>query len=319
MSNEIRVPTLGESVSEATIGRWHKKTGDAVRKDEPIVELETDKVTLDVPAPATGVLAETIIMEGETAAVGALLGTIAEGEASGASPETAAQAVVAAVETNESSKGGSMIEVVAPSAGESVTEADIGSLYVKVGDVVNADDALFELETDKAALEVVAPVSGKIAEILHEEGATIAPGDVVLLMEEGAAGDVPATSAPAPAAAAPAPAAKGTDMPPAPSAAKMMAENNVDAGSVAGSGKRGQVLKGDVMDAMASGTSSAAPAAAAPRGPVSADDEVREERVKMTRLRQTIARRLKDAQNTAAMLTTYNLSLIHISEPTRPY
>ena len=308
MSNEIRVPTLGESVSEATIGRWHKKTGDAVQKDEPIVELETDKVTLDVPAPATGVLAETIIMEGETVAVGALLGTIAEGEASGASPETAAQTVVAAVETNESSKGGSMIEVVAPSAGESVTEADIGSLYVKVGDVVNADDALFELETDKAALEVVAPVSGKIAEILHEEGATIAPGDVVLLIEEGAAGDAPsapAASAPAPAAAAPA-AAAGTDMPPAPSAAKMMAENNVDAASVAGSGKRGQVLKGDVMDAMTSGTSSAAPAAAAQRGPVSADDEVREERVKMTRLRQTIARRLKDAQNTAAMLTTYN-------------
>ena len=308
MSNEIRVPTLGESVSEATIGQWHKKVGDAVRKDEPIVELETDKVTLDVPASATGVLAETIIMEGETVAVGALLGTIAEGEASGASSETAAQVVVAAVETNESSKGGSMIEVVAPSAGESVTEADIGSLYVKVGDAVNADDALFELETDKAALEVVAPVSGKIAEILHEEGATIAPGDVVLLIEEGAAGDAPsapAASAPAPAAAAPA-AAAGTDMPPAPSAAKMMAENNVDAGSVAGSGKRGQVLKGDVMDAMASGTSSSAPAAAAPRGPVSADDEVREERVKMTRLRQTIARRLKDAQNTAAMLTTYN-------------
>ena len=303
MSNEIRVPTLGESVSEATIGQWHKKVGDAVRKDEPIVELETDKVTLDVPASATGVLAETIIMEGETVAVGALLGTIAEGEASGASSETAAQAVVAAVETNESSKGGSMIEVVAPSAGESVTEADIGSLYVKVGDVVNADDALFELETDKAALEVVAPVSGKIAEILHEEGATIAPGDVVLRMEEGAAG-----AAPAPAAATPAPAAAGTDMPPAPSAAKMMAENNVDGGSVAGSGKRGQVLKGDVMDAMASGASSSAPAAAAaaPRGPVSADDEEREERVKMTRLRQTIARRLKDAQNTAAMLTTYN-------------
>ena len=121
MSNEIRVPTLGESVSEATIGQWHKKVGDAVRKDEPIVELETDKVTLDVPASATGVLAETIIMEGETVAVGALLGTIAEGEASGASSETAAQVVVAAVETNESSKGGSMIEVVAPSAGESVT------------------------------------------------------------------------------------------------------------------------------------------------------------------------------------------------------
>ncbi|MEP1443689.1 MAG: 2-oxoglutarate dehydrogenase complex dihydrolipoyllysine-residue succinyltransferase [Hyphomicrobiales bacterium] len=307
MSNEIRVPTLGESVSEATIGQWHRKVGDAVRKDEPIVELETDKVTLDVPAPATGVLAETIIMEGETVAVGALLGTIAEGDASGASPEMAAQTVVATLETNESSKGGSMIEVVAPSAGESVTEADIGTLYVKVGDVVNADDALFELETDKAALEVVAPVSGKIAEILHEEGATIAPGDVVLRMEEGAAGDAPAASASAPAAApVAAPVAAGTDMPPAPSAAKMMAENNVDAGSVAGSGKRGQVLKGDVMDAMASGNASSAPAPAAPRGPVAANDEVREERVKMTRLRQTIARRLKDAQNTAAMLTTYN-------------
>ncbi|MEP2942410.1 MAG: 2-oxoglutarate dehydrogenase complex dihydrolipoyllysine-residue succinyltransferase [Hyphomicrobiales bacterium] len=309
MANEIRVPTLGESVTEATIGQWYKKPGDAVAKDEPIVELETDKVTLEVPAPMSGILADILIAEGETVEVGTLLGIINEGTGKQTSPvsksttQPTAPAVAEAKSGNMNS-GGAMIDIVAPTAGESVTEADVGTLFVKVGDVVKADDPLFELETDKAALEVVAPSAGTITEILHEEGATIAPGDVVVRMSEGGA-----NAAPIPAAkkAAPAPAAASTtEMPPAPSAGKMMAENNVDSASVTGSGKRGQVLKGDVIDAMAKGTSPAPAAATAPRAASPADDEVREERVKMTRLRQTIARRLKDAQNTAAMLTTYN-------------
>ncbi|MFK3664611.1 2-oxoglutarate dehydrogenase complex dihydrolipoyllysine-residue succinyltransferase [Ochrobactrum teleogrylli] len=210
MATEIRVPTLGESVTEATIGKWFKKVGEAVAIDEPLVELETDKVTVEVPAAAAGVLAEIVAKEGDTVEVNALLGQI----------------------------------------------------------------------------------SG--------EGAAAAPAPK---KEEAK----PAAAA-APAAAAPvASASSGPAMQPAPAASKLLAESGLSADQVDGSGKRGQVLKGDVLDAIAKGVS-AAPAAApvAARPASSADDASREERVKMTRLRQTIAKRLKDAQNTAAMLTTYN-------------
>ncbi len=214
MATEIRVPTLGESVSEATVGTWFKKVGDAVKADEPILELETDKVTIEVPAPASGTLSEIVAQAGETVGLGALLGQIAEGAAAAAAPAAAAPAAA------------------------------------------------------------------------------------------------PAAPAPTPAAPAAAPAASVSSMPPAPAAAKMLAENNLSAEQVDGSGKRGQVLKGDVIAAVAK--AAATPAAAAPaapvaaRGPSTVEDAAREERVKMTRLRQTIAKRLKDAQNTAAMLTTYN-------------
>ena len=203
---EIRVPTLGESVSEATIGRWFKKPGDVVKADEPLLELETDKVTLEVNAPSAGVLAEITAKDGETVSPGALLGQItAGGAAAAAAPAPAAAA--------------------------------------------------------------------------------------------------PAAAAPAPAKSAPAPVA-GSSMPAAPSAAKIAAENGLDTGTLAGSGKRGQVLKGDVLAALANPAPAAAPIAL--RAPSPADDASREERVKMTKLRQTIARRLKEAQNSAAMLTTFN-------------
>ena len=210
MATEIRVPTLGESVSEATVGTWFKKVGDTVKADEPLVELETDKVTVEVPAPASGVLTEIVAQNGETVGLDALLGQIAEGAAGAA--------------------------------------------------------------TSAPAAEPAKPAAA-------------------------------AAAAPAPAASA------ASAMPPAPAAGKLLAENNLSADQVDGSGKRGQVLKGDVLAAVAKGVSApaAAPAPVAAPRPVSAEqDQVREERVKMTRLRQTIARRLKDAQNTAAMLTTYN-------------
>ena len=215
MATEIRVPTLGESVSEATVGTWFKKVGDAIKADEPILELETDKVTIEVPAPASGTLSEIVAQAGETVGLGALLGQIAAGAGAAAAPAAAAPAAAPA----------------------------------------------------------------KVAE-------------------------------PAVAAAA-APAAAASAMPPAPAAAKMLAENNLSADQIDGSGKRGQVLKGDVIAAVAKGISAPAAAAApavpaAARGPSTVEDAAREERVKMTRLRQTIAKRLKDAQNTAAMLTTYN-------------
>jgi 2-oxoglutarate dehydrogenase E2 component (dihydrolipoamide succinyltransferase) len=220
MAIEIRVPTLGESVTEATVGQWFKKPGEAVAVDEPLCELETDKVTVEVPAPSAGVLSHVAVEQGATVEVGAVLGSITEGEgAAAATPEPAA---------------------------------------------------------------------------------TKAPAEAT-------------------AASAPAPASSGngsTDMPPSPAARKLMDEQDIAPDSIAGSGKRGQILKGDVLAAAASGgTAASAPVqslAPAPvpvqqmRTPAAPNDVAREERVRMTRLRQTIARRLKDAQNTAAMLTTFN-------------
>ena len=203
-------------------------------------------------------------------------------------------------------------EIRVPTLGESVTEATIGKWFKKVGDAVAMDEPLVELETDKVTVEVPSPVAGKLTEIVAKEGDNVEVGALLGSIEAGAAGNVapqpkpaPAPSAPAPQPAASAPAATSGSMQPAPSAAKLMAENNLSAGQVDGSGKRGQVLKGDVLDALAKGISAAAPVAA-PRVASQPQDAAREERVRMTKLRQTIARRLKDAQNTMAMLTTFN-------------
>jgi len=211
---EIRVPTLGESVTEATIGKWFKKAGDAVAVDEPLVELETDKVTIEVPAPAAGVLADIAVKEGDTVAVGARLGEIKDGAA--------------------------------------------------------------------PAAKAPQPAAAK-----------------------------PPESKPAPVELKPAPTEpKPADMPVAPSVRRLSSESGIDAATVPGSGKDGRVTKGDMLAAIeraaAAPTPVAQSAAVQMRAPSPPDDAAREERVKMTRLRQTIARRLKEAQNTAAMLTTFN-------------
>jgi 2-oxoglutarate dehydrogenase E2 component (dihydrolipoamide succinyltransferase) len=227
---EIRVPTLGESVTEATIGRWFKKPGDAVAVDEPLVELETDKVTIEVPAPSAGTLGEITAKDGETVAVGGLLGQINDGAAGAAAKPAPAPA--------------------------------------------------------KAASPAAPPPQ--------------AP---------------PAAAAPAPAAAQKAP---PPDAPLAPSVRKISAESGIDAATVPGSGKDGRVTKGDMLAAIEKAASAPTPvnqpaAAVQVRAPSPADDAAREERVKMTRLRQTIARRLKEVQNTAAMLTTFNeVDMTHI-------
>jgi 2-oxoglutarate dehydrogenase E2 component (dihydrolipoamide succinyltransferase) len=203
-------------------------------------------------------------------------------------------------------------EIRVPTLGESISEATVGKWFKKAGESVQADEPLVELETDKVTLEVNAPSSGVLSEIAAETGQTVAIGALLGQLSGGAAA-APVELAQAPAAkTAPAPAAS-TAMPPAPAAAKMAAEDKIDLASVAGSGKRGQVLKGDVIAAVA-GARVPSPAVAPAPLPAPApaartttpDDSAREERVRMTKLRQTIARRLKDAQNTAAMLTTFN-------------
>ncbi|AQX28578.1 MULTISPECIES: 2-oxoglutarate dehydrogenase complex dihydrolipoyllysine-residue succinyltransferase [unclassified Bartonella] len=200
MATEIRVPTLGESVTEATIGKWFKKIGEAVAMDEPLVELETDKVTVEVPSPVAGKLSEIITKEGDTVEVNALLGIVEEG-----------------------------INISASAASPSVTPT---------------------------------------------------PASVTTSLSASSLGE---------------------RMPPAPSATKLMAENNIEKSDISGSGKRGQILKGDVLDVLAQKEKTLASVSSA-----ASVNAMHEERVRMTKLRQTIAHRLKDAQNTAAMLTTFN-------------
>ncbi len=197
-------------------------------------------------------------------------------------------------------------EIRVPTMGESVTEATIGQWLKQPGEAVSADEPLVELETDKVAQEVMAPSDGVLVEIVAQEGDVVEVGALLAMLDANAEASTPAApaeTAPAKEESAPAADANG-EMPPAPSAAKMMAESNIDPASVAGSGKRGQILKEDVISAKSAPAPAPVPAAA--RAPSSEDDAPREERVRMTRLRQTIARRLKDAQNTAAMLTTFN-------------
>ncbi len=299
MTTEVRVPTLGESVTEATVATWFKKPGDAVAVDEMLCELETDKVTVEVPSPIAGTLGEIVAAEGDTVGVNALLATIAEGVAAAAPAEKPAAAAPAAASAS--------VDVMVPTLGESVTEATVSTWFKAVGDSVAQDEMLCELETDKVSVEVPAPASGVLTEILAAEGATIQAGGKLALLSSGDGASAAPASAPAPAAAA-APASGSKDVEDAPSAKKAMAEAGISPDQVTGSGRDGRIMKEDVSSAIAAANAAPAPAAApaAPRAPVSADDASREERVKMTRLRQTIAKRLKDSQNTAAMLTTYN-------------
>uniref|UniRef100_Q07UX9 Dihydrolipoyllysine-residue succinyltransferase component of 2-oxoglutarate dehydrogenase complex n=1 Tax=Rhodopseudomonas palustris (strain BisA53) TaxID=316055 RepID=Q07UX9_RHOP5 len=241
---EIRVPTLGESVTEATIGRWFKKPGDAVAVDEPLVELETDKVTIEVPAPSAGTLGEIVAKDGETVSVGALLGQISDGAAAKPAAKEASKAATVAPEVTTGRP---------------------------------------DLKTDSTK-----PINAGPEEMRPR------------------AETKPDTKTPP------------ADAPLAPSVRRLSAETGVDAATVPGSGKDGRVTKGDMLAAIEKAASAptpvSAPAAAVQvRAPSPADDAAREERVKMTRLRQTIARRLKDVQNTAAMLTTFNeVDMSHI-------
>ncbi len=305
MTIEVRVPTLGESVTEATVATWFKKPGDAVAVDEMLCELETDKVTVEVPSPAAGVMGEIVAAEGETVGVDALLATIAAGEGAAPAPAAAAPAPAAAA---PAASGGS-VDVMVPTLGESVTEATVSTWFKQVGDSVAQDEMLCELETDKVSVEVPAPAAGVLAEIVAPEGSTVDASAKLAVISGAAAG---AAAAPVAAVAAPAAASTGKDVSNAPSAEKAMAEAGLSADQVTGTGRDGRIMKEDVAKAVAAATAPApaaavpAPAAQAPRAPVAAEDASREERVRMTRLRQTIAKRLKDAQNTAAILTTYN-------------
>jgi len=303
---DILTPALGESVTEATIAKWTKKVGDAVKKDELLVELETDKVSLEVVAPANGVLADIKAAEGDTVVPGTVLGVVSEGAAAAApaapkaaAPKGEAKAAPAAA--------ASAIDITVPVMGESVAEGSMGKWLKKSGDAVKKDELLVEIETDKVAVEVSAPADGVLT-IASDEGATVTPGQKIGSVSGSGAGAAPAAAL-APAAAAPAntgsaqvSGARNDALSPA--VQRVVAENNLDPKAIAATGPKGNITKGDAIAAIGQASAPAPVAAAAPAAPRALAP--REERVKMTRLRQTIARRLKESQNTAAQLTTFN-------------
>jgi 2-oxoglutarate dehydrogenase E2 component (dihydrolipoamide succinyltransferase) len=215
-----------------------------------------------------------------------------------------------------------MTEIRVPTLGESVTEATIGKWFKQPGDAVAVDEPLVELETDKVTIEVPAPAAGTLSAIAAKNGDTVAVGALLGEIKDGAVAAKPVAAKPAPAAdakpAAAPPKLPPVEMPVPPSVRKLAAESGMDASTVPGSGKDGRITKGDMMAAIERAASQPTPVAQPAssvqvRAPLPQDDAAREERVKMTRLRQTIARRLKDAQNTAAMLTTFNeVDMTHV-------
>lgn len=310
---DILTPALGESVSEATIAKWTKKVGDAVKKDEVLVELETDKVSLEVVAPADGTLSDIKAAEGDTVVPNTVLGVISEGaSAAPAKAAAAPKADAKAASAAAAPAAAAAIDINVPTMGESVAEGSIGKWVKKSGDAVKKDELLVEIETDKVAVEVSAPADGVLT-IDADEGATVTPGQKIgSVAASGAASG--AGSAPAAAAPAAAPANTGSAQVSgqvsgaknetlSPAVQRVVGENNLDPKAIAATGPKGNITKADAIAAI--GQAAPAPAAAAaPAAPRA--DQPREERVKMTRLRQTIARRLKESQNTAAQLTTFN-------------
>ena len=308
MTTEIRVPTLGESVTEATIGKWFKAEGEAVLADEPLVELETDKVSVEVSAPSAGMLSSISAKEGDTVEVNALLGVIGDGAQQAPASPSATPSAIPPTGSASPAADGERVQIVVPEGGESVTEADIGEWLKAVGDHVAVDDPIVSLETDKAAMDVSAPAAGVVVEIHGAEGDTVAVGALLAVIAVGASAPAPAASAPTPPPSvtpAPVPAANGamTSSPLSPAPRRVLAEKGIDPAQLSGSGKGGRLTKADAL-AATPGASVTAPTVS--RDTVSRDTGPREERVKMTRLRQTIARRLKQAQDNAAMLTTFN-------------
>jgi 2-oxoglutarate dehydrogenase E2 component (dihydrolipoamide succinyltransferase) len=321
---DILTPVLGESVTEATIARWTKKPGDRVKKDEVLVELETDKVSLEVSSPADGTLTDILAAEGETVVPGTVLGRVGAAGAAVSTPITkpavappvapvAAAPKPAAVPT--ASAG--LLDVKTPVMGESVTEGTIANWRKQKGETVKKDEILVEIETDKVAVEVASPADGTLADITAANGSTVTPGQVIARISTDGSVASPTPTSPAPAApmpAAPMPTAtQPAAIPLSPSVQRIVSETDLNPASVSGTGKDGRITKGDALAALAQASTSVAAAPTAPAAvavavaaPISRPVGVREERVKMTRLRQTIARRLKESQNTAAQLTTFN-------------
>ncbi|MFT2112479.1 2-oxoglutarate dehydrogenase complex dihydrolipoyllysine-residue succinyltransferase [Marinomonas sp. 2405UD68-3] len=299
MSIEIKAPVFPESVADGTVATWYKKAGESCTRDEHIVDIETDKVVLEVVAPADGVLQDIIKNEGDVVLSNEVLALFSEGAAASAAPTTASAPAAAPVSAES-------VDIKAPTFPESVADGTVVTWYKQPGEACDRDEHLVDIETDKVVLEVVAPAAGVIGALVANEGDTVLSDQVLATFLIGATGaSVAATTEPTADVAS-----DDTDGVAGPAARKALAEAGLTVSQVKGTGKGGRITKEDV-DAVAkqkAAKPAAAPASTAKpaAAPLANTDGRIEKRVPMTRLRATIARRLVEAQQTAAMLTTYN-------------
>jgi 2-oxoglutarate dehydrogenase E2 component (dihydrolipoamide succinyltransferase) len=318
----IKVPPVGESITEVTIGNWFKNDGDYVKMDEVICGLDSDKATFELTAEAEGVL-HIKAQEGDTLNIGDLIATI--DSSNGSAPAVAAPAaekpapVAAPAPEKVEEKtpaatpvaAGKVYEMKVPAVGESISEVTIASWSKKDGDHVEVDEILCELESDKATFELPAEAAGTLR-IVGKEGETLSIGALICTIEVGAG-----SAAPAPVVSAPAPVSEteksSVEKHASPVAAKILAEKGIDVKDVNGSGSGGKVMKDDALKAGAKPAEvpkAAAPVAAAPAAAPAKAASVagarEQRREKMSSLRKTIARRLVAVKNETAMLTTFN-------------
>ena len=309
MSKEMRVPTVGESISEVTVGQWFKKDGDLVQLDEVLCELESDKATFEFPAEASGILRIKANV-GDTVEIGGLVCTIEE---SASAPSPAPAAAPAAAPTSTPAPAG-IKEMIVPTVGESITEVTLANWLKKDGDLVTLDEIIAEVDSDKATFELPAEATGILRQVA-KQGDVLEIGGLICRIEVG--GSVAASTAAAPAPTAPVAAPTSTTENYAtghasPAASKILAEKGIPAATVAGTGKDGRVTKEDAMGASAPAAATA-PAATPSAAPASSPAVVAtgstarsQRREKMSSLRKTVSRRLVAVKNETAMLTTFN-------------
>jgi 2-oxoglutarate dehydrogenase E2 component (dihydrolipoamide succinyltransferase) len=299
MTIEIKVPVLPESVADASIATWHVKEGDKVSRDQNLVDIETDKVVLEVVAPADGVVSKIFNAEGDTVLGEQTIANFEEG-AGAVATEAEAPAQTSEKSSQPSGNKGESVEIKVPVLPESVADATIATWHVKPGEAISRDQNLVDIETDKVVLEVVAPADGTLSEILAPEGETVNGEQVIAHFVAGAVAAAPGGSE----------ASSATEDNDAlsPSVRRLLAEKGLDASNIKGTGKGGRVTKEDVeksLQAPAAKSAASAQAAPAPATVVALDNRT-DKRVPMTRLRKTIATRLLEAKNSTAMLTTFN-------------
>ncbi|MGB3726207.1 MAG: 2-oxoglutarate dehydrogenase complex dihydrolipoyllysine-residue succinyltransferase [Glaciecola sp.] len=299
MAHEIKVPVLPESVADATVATWHVKAGDTVTRDQNLVDIETDKVVLEVVSPADGVITEILFGEGETVLGEQVIANVSEGAVAntGNTAEAPAAAAPAAAENAPAD------DIKVPVLPESVADATIATWHVAAGEAVTRDQNLVDIETDKVVLEVVAPADGHVSEIIAADGTTVVAEEVIAKFVAGAGA---AQTANAPAAAEATEEGDDSDAL-SPSVRRLLAEKDIDPSKVSGTGKGGRITKEDVEKHLKGGSAAkAAPASTQNDEPSIAAGSRTEKRVPMTRLRKTIANRLLEAKNSTAMLTTFN-------------
>ncbi len=292
MAHDIKVPVLPESVADATVATWHVKAGDAVTRDQNLVDIETDKVVLEVVSPADGVLAEIACDEGETVLGEQVIGKVEEGAVANTGNTASAP------EPAKSEEGGEETEVKVPVLPESVADATIATWHVSVGEAVSRDQNLVDIETDKVVLEVVAPADGSVSEIIADEGATVTAEEVIAKFTAGAGASAAAKSDSSESS-------DGDSDALSPSVRRLLAEKDIDPSSIKGTGKGGRITKEDVENQLKKAAQPAKKEESSAEPSIAAGNRT-EKRVPMTRLRKTIANRLLEAKNSTAMLTTFN-------------